>query len=100
MWTFDQQESFNRLKEALVSAPFLAYLNYTHPFILETHTSLKVLGAVLCQEDDEGNFHVISYASDMLKLYERSMQNYSSVKLELLALKWTVCKKIQGLPYW
>ena len=31
----------------------------------------------------------------MLKLYEKSMHNYSSVKLELLALKWSVCEKFR-----
>ena len=31
----------------------------------------------------------------MLKLYERSMWNYSSAKLELLALKSAVCKKFK-----
>ena len=87
VWTSDQQESFNRLKEALISAPILAYLNYTCPLILETDASLKGLGAVLSKEDDEGNFHIISYGSHMLKHYERSMRNYSSAKLELLALR-------------
>ena len=48
----------------------LAYPNYLKPFILETDTSLKGLGDVLTQEDDEGNFHIISYASHMLKPYE------------------------------
>ena len=70
----------------------MAYPNYTWPFILETDASLKGLGAVLSQEDDAGNLHIISYASHMLKPYERSMQNYSSAKLELLALKWAVCE--------
>ena len=28
----------------------------------------------------------------MLKPYERSMENYSSAKLEMLSLKWAVCK--------
>ena len=31
----------------------------------------------------------------MLKPYKRSMQNYSSAKLELLALKWAVCKQFR-----
>ena len=31
----------------------------------------------------------------MLKPYERSMRNYSSAKLELLALKWAVCEKFK-----
>ena len=55
----------------------------------------RVLGAVLSQEDDEGNLCVISYTSHMLKPYKKSMKNYSSAKLKLLALKWSVCKKFR-----
>ena len=88
-------ESFNKLKEGLTSAPILAYPDYSKPFILETDASLKGLGAVLTQEDDEGNFRIISYASRTLKPYEHSMRNYSSAKLELLALKWAVCEKFK-----
>ena len=81
--------------EALTSASVLTYPDYSKPFILETDTSLKGLGAVLTQEDDEGNFHVICYTSHTLKLYEHSMRNYSSAKLELLVLKWAVCEKFK-----
>ena len=56
-WTSDQQESFDKLKLALTSAPVLAYPNYDKPFLLETDASLKGLGAVLSQEDDDGNMH-------------------------------------------
>ena len=91
----EHQESFDKLKEALTSAPILAYPNYSRKFILETDASLKGLGAVLTQEDDDGNFRVISYASRTLKPYEHSMRNYSSAKLELLALKWAVCEKFK-----
>ena len=73
----------------------MAYPNYDKPFILETDASLKGLGAVLTQEDDDGNYRVISYASRTLKPYERSMQKYSSAKLELLALKWAICDKFR-----
>ena len=74
-WDSDHKESFDRLKEALISSPILAYPDYNKPFTLETDASLKGLGAVLLQEDDDGNFHIISYASHMLKPYERSMCN-------------------------
>ena len=73
----------------------MAYPDYSKRFILETDASLKGLGAVLTQEDDEGNFRIISYASHTLKPYECSMRNYSSAKLELLALKWAVCEKFK-----
>ena len=62
-WTQVHQESFDRLKLALTTAPFL----------LMTDTSLKGLGAVLSQEDNVGNMHVISYVSHVLKPYEKSM---------------------------
>ena len=73
----------------------LAYPDYTKPFILETDASLKGLGTVLSQEDHEGNYCIISFASHMLKPYERSMRNYSSAKLELLAFRWVVCEKFK-----
>ena len=94
-WDSEHQESFDRLKEALTSSPILAYPDYSKPFILETDASLKGLGAVLTQVDDDGNSRVISYASRTLKPYERSMRKYSSAKLELLALKWVVCDKFR-----
>ena len=81
------QESFDRLKESLISSPILTYPNYNKPFILETDTSLKGLGTVLSQEDDDGNFCIISYASHMLKLSERSMCNYSCLRLSGLCAK-------------
>ena len=95
VWTTEHQESFDKLKDALTSAPILAYPDYSQKFILETDASLKGLCAVLTQEDDEGNFRVFSYASHRLKLYERSMRNHSFAKLELLVLKWAVCEKFK-----
>ena len=72
-WTAEHQESFNKLKDALTSTPVLAYPDYTKPFILETDASLKGLGTVLSQEDDEGNYRVISFASHTHKQYEKSI---------------------------
>ena len=55
-WDHEHRESFNKLREALTSAPLLAYPGYSKPFVLETDASLKGLGAVLSKEDDAGHF--------------------------------------------
>ena len=92
-WLPEHQQAFDTLKEALVTAPVLGYPDFNREFMLETDTSLQGLGAVLSQQDDSGKLHVIAYASQSLHPSERSMHTYSSVKLELLALKWAVTEK-------
>ena len=89
------QKSFEKLKEALITTLVLSYPDYSKRFILEMDASLKGLSAVLSQEDSDGNVCVLSFASHTLKPYEKSMKNYSSAKLKLLALKWSVCEKFK-----
>ena len=61
--------------------------------MLETNASLQGLGAVLFQQDETGKLHVIAYASQSLHPLERSMHNYSSAKLKLLAPKVAATEK-------
>ena len=89
------QEAFDALKEALSSAPVLGYPNFSREFILEIDASLNGLGAILSQQGKDGQIHVIAYRSCSLCPSERSMHNYSSVKLELLVLKWVVTEKFR-----
>lgn len=93
-WAEACQDSFERLKEALICAPVLAYADFSRPFQLYTDASLDGLGAVLAQEQD-GQERVIAYASRSLHPPERNDQNYSSFKLELLALKWAITEKFK-----
>ena len=62
--------------------------------MLETDASLQGLGVVLSQQDETGKLCVIVNDSQSLYPFERSMLNYSSVKLELLALKWAFMENI------
>ena len=94
-WTSACQKGFDQLKKALTEAPILAYLDYSKPFILETDASLKGLGAVLSQKGDNNEIRVIAYASRSLRPLEKSMRDYSSAKIELMALKWSVCDKFK-----
>ena len=95
VWSKECQEGFDTLKRALTTAPVLAYPDYTQPFILETDASLKGLGAVLSQKGKDGEVRVIAYASRSPRPSERSMRDYSSAKIKLMALKWSVCKKFK-----
>ena len=73
----------------LTSPTVLAYPIYRKPFIVEMDSPNDGLGAVLSQEQDS-QVRPIAYASQALRGAERNMENYSSRKLELLALKWAV----------
>ena len=95
VWVSEHQKAFDALKLALTTAPVLGYPNFEREFILETDASLRELGAVLSQVDEEGKTHVIAYMSWTLRPSEKSMHNYSSAKLELLALKWAVTEKFR-----
>ena len=95
VWVSEHQKVFNALKLALTTAPVLGYPNFEREFILKTDASLRGLGAVLSQVVDQGKTHIIAYTSQTLRPSEKSMHNYSSAKLELLALKWAVTEKFR-----
>jgi hypothetical protein len=59
-WTEDCQKSFDALKQALISAPILAYPTREDFFILDTDASNVGMGSVLSQVQD-GQEKVISY---------------------------------------
>ena len=94
-WSPECDGAFKVLKNALCSAPVLGYAQYQRPFIVETDASHLGLGAVLSQEQ-EGRRVVIAYASRRLRKPERQ---YSSMKLEMLALKWAVTTKFRADLY-
>ena len=79
--------AFDALKVALMTAPLLGYAEFNKEFILDTDASLKVICAVLSQQDDTGKGSVIAYAKQTLRPSEQSVHKYSLAKLDLLALK-------------
>lgn len=91
-WTPECETAFQGLKEALTKAPVLAFADFSLPFILYTDASKCGLGAVLSQVQG-GVERVIAYASRSLHPTEKNDANYSSFKLEFLALKWAVTEK-------
>uniref|UniRef100_A0A8P4KLL6 Gypsy retrotransposon integrase-like protein 1 n=1 Tax=Dicentrarchus labrax TaxID=13489 RepID=A0A8P4KLL6_DICLA len=93
-WDDECNQSFETLKAKLTMAPVLAYADFSLPFILEVDASYGGLGAVLSQAQ-AGKVRPIAYASRGLRPTERNMVNYSSMKLEFLALKWAMTEKFR-----
>lgn len=93
-WDGACESAFQNLKHRLIGSPVLAYADFQKPFIVEVDASHGGLGAVLSQEQG-GRVRPIAYASRSLKPTEKNMDNYSSMKLELLAVKWAVTEKFR-----
>ena len=91
LWKSNHEAAFKELKAKLTSAPILGYANFNDSFILETDASHEGLGAILSQVQ-EGVPRVIAYISRGLRKNERNASNYSSKRLEMLALTWAVEK--------
>lgn len=78
----DCDKAFNQLREALTSAPLLAYPDPKESFILDTDASNEGVRAVLSQEIN-GQEKAIAYFSKSLSKPER---NYCATRKELLAI--------------
>ena len=50
---------FDLLKAHLTSAPVLIYTDFSHPFDLETDTSLQGFGVVLSQKDEHSEARLL-----------------------------------------
>ena len=74
----------------------LAYADYKESFRLNTDASELGLGSVLYQQQEDSTFRVIAYASQSLSKTEK---NYSTHKLEFLALKWAVTERFHEYLY-
>lgn len=61
IWTSETEESFQALKQALISSPVLTLPDFTKPFTLETDASEKGIRAVLQQDG-----HPIAFVSRAL----------------------------------
>ena len=63
MLTPEAIEAFQQLKVKCMTAPVLAFANFTKPFLLETDASGDGLGVVLQQKQADGKYHPVAFAS-------------------------------------
>jgi hypothetical protein len=87
----DCVESFNILKNTLISAPIIQPPNWNLPFEIMCDTSDYAVGVVLGQRVDK-ELNVIYYAS---KTLDEAQKNYATTKKEFLAMIFA-CDKFRS----
>ena len=89
VWIEECEESFQKLKQALVTAPILRPLDWNKPFHVHIDASNFAIGCILAQPY-EGNMDLpVSYASRQLNSSEK---NYTTTKREGLTMIYVVKK--------
>jgi hypothetical protein len=89
LWTQECQEALDTLKEKLVIAPILVFLDWSNIFHVHVDTSSIVLGAVLTQPR-EGNIDCPVHFSSHKLFYSKN--NYIIMKHEGLAMIYALQK--------
>ena len=71
-WTEERQQAFDTLKSKFTEEPVLRMPDSSKPFVLETDASLFASGAVLRQQDSNGDWHPCGYLSKSFNDTERN----------------------------
>lgn len=88
--THEQSQALTEIKQALKSAPTLAYYNVNYAMIVSVDASSKALGAVLLQEGKP-----VAYA---LVAVTEAQQNYPQIEKEARAVMYG-CRKFHQYTY-
>jgi len=82
-WSAEMQEAFVTLRDKFASTIQLVHPDENLPYIINTDASTQAIGAVLLQQDVEGNTNIVSTASRVLTPTE---QRYTTCEQELLGI--------------
>ena len=87
VWSTQQQKAFDKVKSLITQAPTLAYYDQNAKTRLITDASPVGLGAILEQEQSDGTFTPVMFASRSLTDTER---RYAQFETEALGIVWGV----------
>jgi hypothetical protein len=88
-WTDEMEKEFINLKEKLKQMRSLLLPNYRREFLLRTDASNSGMGAVLLQQDEEGRWRPVQWAS---KKFTPTESRYSISEKEMFAIAWGIEK--------
>ena len=87
VWYSACQAAFETQKTQLMTAPVLAYPDFTKEFVLETDASYVGLGAVLSQAQEDVNY---TQSRTPVRHCQPQRKNYLITELEMLAVVWAI----------
>src|SRR6266516_5918281 len=80
-WGNEQQEAFQKLKDAITSKPVLIFPDETRPLQVEADSSEFATGAVLSQQSmEDGKWHLVAFLSKSLDTVQRNYEIYMTRK--------------------
>eukprot|EP01053_Blabericola_migrator_P002779 Blabericola_migrator_1__2778@NODE_1795_length_3783_cov_34_944295_g1030_i1_p1_GENE_NODE_1795_length_3783_cov_34_944295_g1030_i1NODE_1795_length_3783_cov_34_944295_g1030_i1_p1_ORF_typecomplete_len689_score62_31RT_RNaseH_2/PF17919_1/1_1e31RT_RNaseH/PF17917_1/2_9e31RVT_1/PF00078_27/5_5e20RVT_1/PF00078_27/6e03RVP_2/PF08284_11/2e11gagasp_proteas/PF13975_6/1_5e10Integrase_H2C2/PF17921_1/2_9e10RVP/PF00077_20/2_6e09Peptidase_A2B/PF12384_8/1_3e07Asp_protease/PF09668_10/4_6e07Asp_protease_2/PF13650_6/1_8e0 len=86
-WTTQADTAFVEIKQRLTDLPVLNLPHPDRPYVLDTDASSIGVGAILQQEDEQGNLRPIAYAS---RAFRGPEKNWAPRDLEAFAIVWAV----------
>ena len=97
-WNENCQRAFEMLKDKIMTKVVLSFVDFSKPFFLEIDACKDGLGAIISQEIN-GERRPIAFASRKLKKGEVPTNEFSSKRLEFLALRWALTEKFKEYFY-
>ena len=91
VWTDECEDSFEKLKQALVTAPILRSLDWTKPFHIHIDAFNYAIGCILAQPYEDNMDLPVLYSSRQLNSAEK---NYTTTEREELTMIYAI-KKFQ-----
>ena len=85
IWGAAQQKSFEKVKQIVTSSPVLALFDPKSHTVISADASSYGLGAVLLQQQPEGELKPVAYISRSMTTTE---QRYAQIEKESLAFTW------------
>jgi hypothetical protein len=86
-WTEECQQSFDTLKQKMVTAPILVFRDWSKEFHVHVDASSIALGVVLTQPGEGDIDHPLSFASRKLSTAEI---NYTTTEIEGLTMVYAL----------
>lgn len=97
-WGPEQQQAFDRLKEAFTTEPVLVMWSPDAETRVETDASGSATGGALLQKQADGLWHPVAYRSESMTEAERNYEIYDREMLGIIRALEDWCHFLEGLP--